>query len=40
MENAQTLKVIADLQELISLKDPSTLSLEVLGFVKKYPDIR
>ncbi|XP_066493368.1 exocyst complex component 3-like protein isoform X2 [Tiliqua scincoides] len=39
MENAQTLKVIADLQELIGLKDPSTLSLEVLGFVKKYPDI-
>ncbi|KAJ6666058.1 hypothetical protein lerEdw1_000962 [Lerista edwardsae] len=39
MENVQTLKVIADLQELISLRDPSTLSLEVLGFVKKYPDI-
>ncbi|XP_053126406.1 exocyst complex component 3-like protein isoform X2 [Hemicordylus capensis] len=38
-ENEQTLKVIDDLQELISLKDPSMLSLEVLGFVTKYPDI-
>ncbi|XP_061450051.1 exocyst complex component 3-like protein [Rhineura floridana] len=38
-ENEQTLQVIADLQELISLKDPSMLSLEVLGFVTKYPDI-
>ncbi|CAI5782188.1 complex component 3 [Podarcis lilfordi] len=38
-ENEQTLRVIADLQELVSLKDPSMLSLEVLGFVTKYPDI-
>ncbi|XP_062997069.1 exocyst complex component 3-like protein [Elgaria multicarinata webbii] len=38
-ETEQTLKVIADLQELIGLRDPSMLSLEVLGFVTKYPDI-
>ncbi|KAH0619553.1 hypothetical protein JD844_000272 [Phrynosoma platyrhinos] len=38
-ENKQTFKVIADLQELISLKDHSILSLEVLGFVLKYPDV-
>ncbi|KAF7236050.1 Exocyst complex component 3-like protein [Varanus komodoensis] len=38
-ENKQCLRVIADLQELIGLKDTSMLSLEVLGFVTKYPDI-
>ncbi|XP_042294669.1 exocyst complex component 3-like protein isoform X2 [Sceloporus undulatus] len=38
-ENKQTFKVIADLQELICLKDHSILSLEVLGFVLKYPDV-
>ncbi|XP_048371549.1 exocyst complex component 3-like protein [Sphaerodactylus townsendi] len=38
-ESDQTLNVIADLQELISLKDPTLLSLEVLGLVTKYPDI-
>ncbi|XP_067406284.1 exocyst complex component 3-like protein [Emydura macquarii macquarii] len=35
----QTLEVIFALQELIRLKDPALLSLEVLGFVTKYPDI-
>ncbi|XP_008115870.1 exocyst complex component 3-like protein isoform X2 [Anolis carolinensis] len=38
-EDKQTFKVIADLQELISLKDHSILILEVLGFVTKYPDV-
>nr|XP_020666639.1 exocyst complex component 3-like protein [Pogona vitticeps] len=38
-ENKQTLEVIVDLQELINLEDLSMLSLEVLGFVAKYPDI-
>ncbi|KAJ7311957.1 hypothetical protein JRQ81_006280 [Phrynocephalus forsythii] len=38
-ENKQTLKVIVDLQELINLKDSSMLSLEVLGFMAKYPDV-
>uniref|UniRef100_A0A8C8VMI6 Exocyst complex component 3 like 1 n=1 Tax=Pelusios castaneus TaxID=367368 RepID=A0A8C8VMI6_9SAUR len=39
-EKEQTLKVIFALQELIRLKDPALLSLEVLGFMTKYPDIR
>ncbi|XP_077166208.1 exocyst complex component 3-like protein isoform X2 [Paroedura picta] len=38
-ESDQSLKVIVDLQELISLKDPAMLGLEVLGFVTKYPDV-
>ncbi|XP_007421133.2 exocyst complex component 3-like protein isoform X1 [Python bivittatus] len=38
-EDKLTLKVIADLQQLISVKDPSMLGLEVLGFMSKYPDI-
>ncbi|XP_015269433.1 PREDICTED: exocyst complex component 3-like protein, partial [Gekko japonicus] len=38
-ESDQSLRVIADLQELISLKDPTMLELEVPGFVTKYPDI-
>nr|XP_060644121.1 exocyst complex component 3-like protein isoform X2 [Anolis sagrei ordinatus] len=38
-EDKQTFTVIADLQELISLKDHSILILEVLGFVSKYPDV-
>uniref|UniRef100_A0A8C8SFL0 Exocyst complex component 3 like 1 n=1 Tax=Pelusios castaneus TaxID=367368 RepID=A0A8C8SFL0_9SAUR len=38
-EKEQTLKVIFALQELIRLKDPALLSLEVLGFMTKYPDI-
>ncbi|XP_054856730.1 exocyst complex component 3-like protein [Eublepharis macularius] len=38
-ESDQTLKVIADLQELIILKDPTMLSLIVPRFVTKYPDI-
>nr|XP_033798289.1 exocyst complex component 3-like protein isoform X2 [Geotrypetes seraphini] len=35
----QSVEVILALQELIRLKDPSLLSLEVSGFVAKYPDI-
>ncbi|XP_030437587.1 exocyst complex component 3-like protein isoform X5 [Gopherus evgoodei] len=38
-ESEQTLEVIFALQELIRLQDPALLSLEVLGFMKKYPDI-
>ncbi|XP_060109935.1 exocyst complex component 3-like protein [Heteronotia binoei] len=38
-ESDQSLKVIADLQELISLKDPTMLELVVPGFVTKYPDV-
>uniref|UniRef100_A0A674JIT5 Uncharacterized protein n=1 Tax=Terrapene triunguis TaxID=2587831 RepID=A0A674JIT5_9SAUR len=38
-ENEQTLEVIFALQELIRLQDPALLSLEVLGFMTKYPDI-
>uniref|UniRef100_A0A670ZTK4 Exocyst complex component 3 like 1 n=1 Tax=Pseudonaja textilis TaxID=8673 RepID=A0A670ZTK4_PSETE len=38
-EDKLSLQVIADLQQIISLKDPSMLGLEVLGFVSKYPDI-
>lgn len=39
-KSEQTIEVIVALQELIRLKDPALLSLEVLGFVTKYPDIR
>lgn len=39
-ESEQTLEVIFALQELIRLQDPALLSLEVLGFMTKYPDIR
>ncbi|XP_058011490.1 exocyst complex component 3-like protein isoform X3 [Ahaetulla prasina] len=38
-EDKLSLKVIADLQQIISVKDPSMLGLEVLGFMSKYPDI-
>ncbi|XP_043382045.1 exocyst complex component 3-like protein isoform X1 [Chelonia mydas] len=38
-ESEQTLEVIFALQELIRLQDPALLSLEVLGFMTKYPDI-
>ncbi|XP_032644379.1 exocyst complex component 3-like protein isoform X4 [Chelonoidis abingdonii] len=38
-ESEQTLQVIFALQELIRLQDPALLSLEVLGFMTKYPDI-
>uniref|UniRef100_A0A8C3SR91 Exocyst complex component 3 like 1 n=1 Tax=Chelydra serpentina TaxID=8475 RepID=A0A8C3SR91_CHESE len=38
-ESEQTLEVIVALQELIRLQDPALLSLEVLGFMTKYPDI-
>ncbi|KAL7978853.1 hypothetical protein Chor_013342 [Crotalus horridus] len=38
-EDKLSLKVIADLQQIISVKDPSMLGLEVLGFMTKYPDI-
>ncbi|XP_039359346.1 exocyst complex component 3-like protein isoform X2 [Mauremys reevesii] len=38
-ESEQTLEVILALQELIRLQDPALLSLEVLGFMTKYPDI-
>ncbi|XP_051485313.1 exocyst complex component 3-like protein isoform X1 [Apus apus] len=35
----QSLEAIFALRELICLKDPALLSLEVLGFITKYPDI-
>ncbi|XP_070616503.1 exocyst complex component 3-like protein [Erythrolamprus reginae] len=38
-EEKLSLRVIADLQQIISVKDPSLLSLEVLGLMSKYPDI-
>uniref|UniRef100_A0A8V0ZU37 Exocyst complex component 3 like 1 n=1 Tax=Gallus gallus TaxID=9031 RepID=A0A8V0ZU37_CHICK len=34
----QSLEAVFALQELICLKDPALLSLEVLGFITKYPD--
>ncbi|XP_074864984.1 exocyst complex component 3-like protein isoform X2 [Carettochelys insculpta] len=38
-EREQSLRVIVALQELIRLQDPALLSLEVLGFATKYPDV-
>ncbi|ETE63675.1 Exocyst complex component 3-like protein, partial [Ophiophagus hannah] len=38
-EDKLSLQVIADLQQIINVKDPSMLGLEVLGFMSKYPDI-
>uniref|UniRef100_A0A8C5NJ02 Exocyst complex component 3 like 1 n=1 Tax=Junco hyemalis TaxID=40217 RepID=A0A8C5NJ02_JUNHY len=35
----QSLEAVFALRELICLKDPALLSLEVLGFVTKYPDV-
>lgn len=39
-QSQQSLEAIFALQELICLKDPALLSLEVLGFITKYPDVR
>lgn len=36
----QSLEAVFALRELICLKDPALLSLEVLGFITKYPDAR
>lgn len=36
----QSLEAVFALRELICLKDPALLSLEVLGFATKYPDVR
>uniref|UniRef100_A0A8B9IT25 Exocyst complex component 3 like 1 n=1 Tax=Amazona collaria TaxID=241587 RepID=A0A8B9IT25_9PSIT len=38
-QSQQSLEAVFDLQELICLKDPALLSLEVLGFITKYPDV-
>ncbi|XP_062442706.1 exocyst complex component 3-like protein isoform X4 [Rhea pennata] len=35
----QSLEAVLALRELICLKDPALLSLEVLGFITKYPDV-
>ncbi|NXI28581.1 EX3L1 protein, partial [Sterrhoptilus dennistouni] len=35
----QSLEAVFALRELICLKDPALLSLEVLGFANKYPDV-
>ncbi|NXP51906.1 EX3L1 protein, partial [Heliornis fulica] len=35
----QSLEALFALRELIYLKDPALLSLEVLGFITKYPDV-
>ncbi|KAM6409162.1 exocyst complex component 3-like protein isoform 2-T2 [Rhynochetos jubatus] len=37
-QSQQSLEAIFALRELIVLKDPTLLSLEVLGFITKYPD--
>uniref|UniRef100_A0A8B9QF11 Exocyst complex component 3 like 1 n=1 Tax=Apteryx owenii TaxID=8824 RepID=A0A8B9QF11_APTOW len=37
--NQQSLEAVFALRELICLKDPALLSLEVLGFITKYPDV-
>jgi len=36
----QSLEAVFALRELSCLKDPALLSLEVLGFITKYPDAR
>ncbi|NXI37389.1 EX3L1 protein, partial [Galbula dea] len=38
-QSQQSLEVLFALRELLSLKDPALLSLEVLGFITKYPDV-
>ncbi|NXD39034.1 EX3L1 protein, partial [Copsychus sechellarum] len=38
-QSQQSLEAVFALRELISLKDPALLSLEVLGFITKYPDV-
>ncbi|KAM8984904.1 exocyst complex component 3-like protein isoform 2-T2 [Ara ararauna] len=38
-QSQQSLEAVFALQELICLKDPALLSLEVLGFITKYPDV-
>ncbi|NXF98605.1 EX3L1 protein, partial [Eubucco bourcierii] len=38
-QSHQSLEAIFALRELICLKDPALLSLEVLGFITKYPDV-
>ncbi|NWI01320.1 EX3L1 protein, partial [Tichodroma muraria] len=35
----QSLEAVFALRELICLKDPALLSLEVMGFITKYPDV-
>ncbi|NXY91319.1 EX3L1 protein, partial [Alcedo cyanopectus] len=37
-QSQQSLEAVFALRELICLRDPALLSLEVLGFVNKYPD--
>ncbi|KFW86291.1 Exocyst complex component 3-like [Manacus vitellinus] len=37
-QSQQSLEAVFALRELICLKDPALLSLEVLGFITKYPD--
>ncbi|KAM9623885.1 exocyst complex component 3-like protein isoform 3-T3 [Morphnus guianensis] len=39
-QSQQSLEAVFALRELICLKDPALLSLEVLGFITKYPDVR
>ncbi|XP_051657952.1 exocyst complex component 3-like protein isoform X4 [Manacus candei] len=39
-QSQQSLEAVFALRELICLKDPALLSLEVLGFITKYPDAR
>uniref|UniRef100_A0A8B9Z8V9 Exocyst complex component 3 like 1 n=1 Tax=Buteo japonicus TaxID=224669 RepID=A0A8B9Z8V9_9AVES len=38
-QSQQSLEAMFALRELICLKDPALLSLEVLGFITKYPDV-
>ncbi|NXA73305.1 EX3L1 protein, partial [Thryothorus ludovicianus] len=38
-QSQQSLEAVFALRELICLKDPALLSLEVLGFITKYPDV-
>ncbi|NWU12799.1 EX3L1 protein, partial [Cephalopterus ornatus] len=37
-QSQQSLEAVFALRELVCLKDPALLSLEVLGFITKYPD--
>lgn len=39
-QSQQSLEAVFALRELLCLRDPALLSLEVLGFITKFPDVR